>query len=299
MNNKIVAISIAAVIGIIVLGSVLMPIMNDATAKDGTFTNDGIIRASELSGDTDSTIVWDHTAPNKLTVNGETIEIPSTGAYPVSVAFSDTWMFRMVVGTSISLFTSAAESASLTASTTNGYDMSIVFSTGSVVATANNVSKTNTINGGLMIDPAGDYVLKYASESGYILNDSVVYAAGYTYDGIGSSNALNIFTYTVDDGVTILSTYPPGITHVDTINSTPVNDYKSLTKLDSITMEIASGGITGTVTYNQIFVPAEVTAEKSVHFTDGQNAIFAAIPVMIILAVLLGVVALVIRSRMD
>ena len=158
----------------------------------------------------------------------------------------------------------------------------------------------------------GDYIMTDGTDW-YSSGDSVMFGTGQSV-----IDNVNIFVHaeaTVDDGATftVSSLYgAPAISNVsvtnEKVNYTAVSGFNDLYTVSSITCDVSFDTLddnndpvthTGSLTYNRLVVDKEITAERSVHFTDGQNAIFAAIPVMIILAVLLGVVALVIRSRMD
>ena len=163
---------------------------------------------------------------------------------------------------------------------------------------------SNATGNFFVIADSGDYVMKKMDKDAYVHGDSPIFGYGRTY--ARSYNYTSELKGSVDDGIT--GEYYPettitatGWTISDvTLNSVEDSSHKDLYKISTMTYEITGEGIQPyTAVFSQYIVPAEITAERSVHFTDGQNAIFAAIPVMIILAVLLGVVALVIRSRMD
>ena len=93
MDNKLVVISIAAVIGIIVLGSVLMPILDDATATTDTFTNEGYFYLEKYDESTDITLEWTYSAPTTMTVNDQDIELGNLGV-GVTVLFTESFGLR-------------------------------------------------------------------------------------------------------------------------------------------------------------------------------------------------------------
>lgn len=300
MDNKIVMISIAAVIGIIVLGSVLMPIMNDATATTDTFSN---VEGSQgyfipIGPDTESyTLSFDGSSPGKVVVNGE--DVPLFDG--TIIAMTDSGIFRCnnSLGTRLSLISSTNTASqidtTLTITITNGVFSYVI---GTAAAVTMDIS-----DGGFAIAKTGDYVMTGANQNIYLNKDSLIYGSGLTSVTGGAWNTNFQFSGSIEDGVTVIVNYPvnnnvPTISNEAVVNS-PIDGHKDLYDLEKVTFDATLGDNVTSCTYDRIIVPAEITAERSVHFTPGENAIFAAMPIMIILAVLLGVVALVIRSRMD
>lgn len=318
MDNKLVMISIAAVIGIIVLGSVLMPIMNDATATTDTFTNDGYFRMSQYDTTTDHTITWTYEKPSVLTVDNEDVTINYHAANgQVTVIANSVWLVRMYNDANGNVsgigFLYGSSGTKLVNVSDNG-TASVTLNDGSASVVFGTYTGTLSYDIVYLPDNDGDYVMSNPNNPMYINSDSNLYGFGLTRirnstGVVGSPGVGFAFSGNYTDGITG-SVWRGGdlVVVSDCVcNATADNSYKDLLKFESIT---ATATLTETVddqtvttdtdlTYNTIIIPNEVSSERSVHFTAGQNAIFAAIPVMIILAVLLGVVALVIRSRMD
>lgn len=312
MDNKIVMISIAAVIGIIVLGSVLMPIMNDATATTDTFTNDGYYRMAALDSESTYKLYWDHTKPYEVTVNDtDVFSLAGLQNYQaVTLIGSDKFTLR---------FFSVSDNPRVQlyggtgygfggASVTSGTDMTVIVSAGSITITTNAAESPLNITNVLpdkayAIIKDGDYTMKKAGSDAYVLKDSSI----MVICGLTESSGVSAAVYgegTVEDGMDYVLFRPAADSDTavfsnESISYTDVEDHVGLAKVSSINFSVTVTAGTVSPIYTYFIVPYEVTAERAVHFTDGQNAIFAAIPVLIILAVLLGVVALVIRSRMD
>ena len=106
----------------------------------------------------------------------------------------------------------------------------------------------------------------------------------------------------MEDGITPVIWRPPTDT-TSTITDVVVNapadqdhiDLYKLTKVD-MTFHYVNGddSVTDTVlTYSYFLVPSEVTAERSVHFTDAGSSLLMVIPIMIIVAVILGILAMI------
>lgn len=254
---------VALVIGLILTFTAVMPLVSDyAEAK--TFTNeDGLIKASPINADTNVSLVWDYTAPSKITVGDTAVDIPA-GAYPITFAFSETWMVRIQPGSngSVQVYDSENVTATVSAGVSTTTSLNVALTGDSVTFTVGETTKTYPVNGGLVIDPNGSYILKKSTDSSYFSESSTAYIAGYSYHALGNTGAVvGMFTYSLNDGIVALSTYPPTFTFTDTVNKTDVAGYESLTKLTSIVLDASDGVNTGTITYNQFFVPEKVTDE--------------------------------------
>ena len=302
MNTKVIAISIAAFIGIIVLGSVLMPILDDATAKTDTFKNEGYFYMDVVKDDETHTLSWDYTNPGIITVDGSDVALPD-GIGNWTICGSKDFMVRYLSQSSnkaINVY--ALNNQGIHAQVSNSTSMTLEVSADSVTAT-NTASTPETLTISdletiyCIVPESGSYVMKYSDKPAYLVDESVIGICRTVADGVSVS--YSIFG-TIGDGFEINQFYGSTATFGDiTVNDTEVSGYNGLYKLDNFQFNITSGTNSTDATVSYFIVPAEVTAERAVHFTDGQNAILAAIPIMIIVAILLGVVALVIRSRTE
>ena len=304
MEMKIVGITVTVLVSLVVLAGVLMPVLDDATAKEDTFTNDGFVRMTKYN-DTDSvSFVWDHTNPAQVTINDEVVKLPysTTGASFVLTAGGNAeFLLRY---TSFSPTTGQmswfASWGGAHASTSDATDMTVEFNAGTAtVSITGSDPFTATYTDYLfMVSNNGDYTMKKPTELAYLNGDSEVYGIGRT--SVGGTGYSFVIVGTIDDGFTasVVQTGGPTLSTPEAAY-TESNDHKDLYNFDKITLVATKGGTDYDITYNQVIVPYEVTAERSVHFTDNQKALFAVIPVLIIVAILIGVVALVIRSRLD
>lgn len=310
MDNKIVMISIAAVIGIIVLGSVLMPILDDSTATTDTFTNEGYLPYLKITSNDSYSMSFDVSSPNKATVNGEeyTIWKDGDGNRNISIIMiPDVGIVRYNHGPNAADFVSVQ---GIGFGLTNG-SFSFTYENGSYTMTYGTTTQTNTADVIYAIGNGGSFVLKNSNEKSYVVEDSEIFGMGVTtvlawnngFQIEGSNFQMEGNADNID-----ISTFSTGTASFEISNVaddlTAVSGHEELFTISKVTFTATGTPLSGDpvsvdATYSYFLVPNEVTAERSVHFTDGQNAIFAAMPVMIILAILLGVVALVIRSRMD
>jgi len=323
MDNKLVMISIAAVIGIIVLGSVLMPILDDATATTDTITNEGYLRMDHITSSDEGTytIVWDKaTDRNSITVNG--VKIPFTNIpneyIQFNCLFDNNWLIRATSNNGASDISTLQYYTTSGGVTSINNTMTFTASSGSWSLSAD----TSTTKSGTYTDlyvPAlnGPMIMKLKDKPAHVLEDSEFIGFGLTAmnspaapGSIISPGLGLLVSGSIEDGATV--TPWRGVSNYNSSHSDETVVYTNSSKwidvydLEKITFTATLTSTTDTdvtgdtdVTYSYFLVPYQISAERIQHFTDGQNAIFAAMPVMIILAVLLGVVALVIRSRMD
>ena len=300
MEMKIVGVTLAAFVSLVVLAAVLVPILDDATATTDTFTNEGYFYLDEIDADTTRTIFWDHTAPNQLTIDTDNVVSLPTNVSVTTVCSGDNWMVRHSPN---SLFQLYITNGGVSASVNDGTDMTITISGGTLTAvnTASTpVTKSVTFTDAYCItyDETADYVMKKSDAVAYMNADSPIFGEGRS--NIGSQSGVAILVEGTVESVTITEISAYSATFGDpTIVMTANSAHNDLYELQKITFTGTIGTESSDLTYSYFIVPSEVTAERSVHFTDNQNALFAVIPVLIIVAILIGVVALVIRSRLD
>lgn len=307
MEMKIVGVTLAAFVSLVVLAAVLVPILDDATATTDTYTNEGYFYMTEYGAtDTIPTIFWDHTDPNKLTVGTDVIELPTSTAIPISVVFTDDWLVRYSAGTpnsSAQLFTDTG-GVIVGASTSNNLDMTITFSSGTATVTNGTDSATPTYTKLMSISTTGDYVMKKSTVDAYVNGDTEVFVTGRSAFAFSPAISANIdFSGSIDDGfsATIFNPSTGFTTGNFATTYTEVSDHDDLYKLSKVTFDVTKteDSTVQPATYSQFVVPAEVTAERAEHLSGNQIELMQVIPVLIIVAILIGVVALVIRSRLD
>lgn len=305
MDMKIVGITVAVLVSLTVLAGVLMPVLDDATTTESTFKNTGAFFVEVDPADS-YTIAYDNTvANNEITVNGTKITlnrdytiVALENAILRLNANSHTldWNGNGQYIANINVLNITISSGSISGSyTTTGSSTSWPTMT---------YSKCYVISGTEQTLIMSDYSIPVT-----IKGDSEIVAFGRTVLNDAGTNKQYLVQIegTINDGVDVTinnvsSGVDIGATITDlSINCTPVDGYNDLYTLNSITFKAAvtDGGATTNVTFSAYIVPSEVTAELTEHFTDNQIALFDAIPIIVIIAILLGVIALVIRSRLD
>lgn len=309
MDMKIPAIAITASIVVIVMATVLMPILSDATETETTFTNEGYYTLEKYSADDSVTVSWDHTDPTVITVNDEDYTVNSPTGQWVSVIVGDDWYLRYIhtAANLVELQMSYGGAARISASTTNGYDISVVCTGGTATGTTSNSgstvdTKTASYTDLYVISDSGEYfIMKDASVPASMMKDSEFLGVGQT--SINGGAAVIKVEGSIEDGATVTLVGSTVTANVDTdtvaVNATAKEGYIDCYDLSSITFDIITDGGTTHATYSYFIVPLEVTAEKSVHLDSNEIALLAAIPIMLIVALIIGIMALVLRSRMD
>lgn len=301
MNMKIVGITVTALVSLVVLAGVLMPVLDDATATTDTFTNEGYFAMNKITATDDQThtIAWSSSNAGILVVDGVNIDVSSfdTGSLNYSIFATETDYFRIASdGSKLSWVQfRGGQAVSKIASTT--FSATIGSGTVSALFDSNETPTTTTYTDAYIIssDGTGPYVMKKANKDAYMLADSLIYGMGIT-DSVSYLVSGDI----EDISVTVVQASGSTVTvSNEEVTYTPVNGYVGLYSFSNVTFDYTKDATPGTATYSYVIVPHEVTAERSVHFTDNQNALLAVIPMLVIVAILIGVVALVIRSRMD
>ena len=312
MEMKIPMVAISAAIVVIVLAAVLMPVLTDATTTEDTYTNEGYFFMDKIDEGTAMTVAWDYTKPTTLTVNSVDVELPDKdhmSAIPFTIFCCDTWFLRYAYDNTDGYYIAAyqnANSTSYSGNVSNSRSITVSVTDAGVTTVDNGTAHTwsNATGDFYVISAEGDYVMKKADKDAYVLGDSTIFGYGRTY--ARNYNYISHLKGSVDDGIT--GAYYPentittaGWTISDvTLNSAAVAGHEDLYTVSTMTYEITGEGIIPyTAVYSQYIIPAEVTAERSVHLTVNESAILAAIPVLVIVALLIGVLAIFVRSKMD
>ena len=310
MEMKIPLVAISAFVVVVVLGAVLMPVLDDASETERTFTNEGFFYAKKLDANSTDVLSYDHTNPTKLTINDVEIDTSSmqSSYNNITVAFSEKWFIRFALDTAV-IYLYEADSANSSstdyASVSNQKDFVMTCENGTATIVCGETTYTESISGdGLIISSnEAEYVMKKSTTKAYVLGDSVVYGSGRTDRALGvSGSSFNaMFKASVDDGVTPIA-YSPNtytVTGSSVVYTDGSSDYLDLYELTAYKIDITDGTNMGSITYNQIFVPHTVTAELSQHLSNNEIALLAAIPALVIIALIIGVVAIFVRSKMD
>ena len=312
MDNKILTLCITLVVGVILAGSLLMPVLNDATQTEGTATNDGYFRMQKITDEDETiyTLTWDRTS-DKVLLNGTEVAMTGKSGYNalsgVSIAMTDNTISRYSPGLRIQSWISGVGGSMGYSSTT----MEIEFNQGTITITADEgleseAVKTTTYEYAYFASNTGDYVMKDKDQKAAVFADSEIYAMGVT--NINNSTnpgtpVLSVLKMTGDaSSVEFSAIYglsgTPTFSDVEIVK-TENSKYVGVYDLDKVTATVTYDGADTAITYSYFVVPYQITAELSEHMTSGVIALMHAIPIMVIIALVMVAVGAIAYNRRD
>lgn len=297
MDSKLIGITIAAAIGIIVLAGVLMPVLDSPTSATATFKNEGVPFAEPDSGT--HTIVMDSTG---MKTDGE----PVTGLQmiygnSVSILYFEGNVVRWDTSGNVQIIGNTNMSGQRRVIGNTQIDTVTFNISGSTVTASGNSDNPNVIIGSnLLAYPTADQDAKYrqGTQHYYTEDTDLIIAGGFSNSEVSGQVAL-VMTGTVDNLTADYVWYysvPATVANIDVQTSNVTTNLNQIDKI-LVTMDITATGDDYELTYTQFLSEASGTYDNPQYVGGSSSAVLSAIPVMIILAILLGVVALVIRSR--
>ena len=291
--KTIPAVIVGVMVALAIVGAVL-PAFADTTQAYDTFTNDGYYRMAELT-DGSHTITWNYDKPTTFIIDDIEVML-NPDLFPdgasKSVILSDSFLIRLFGHSTYYTVELWDKGYVDSVSSANNDTLTITVNSGSIdwvknTETAVNRSFSDYI---IVVNNAGNQIMKGATDSAYMLPDSKLYAGGIStfktkvFGGIYINGTVESVT---------ISAPLTGVTVNDdiVINTTDVNNYVDLVKLDKITFSTIYDGETVNQTYSYFVVPYEVTAERAVHTTGALTILLNVIPLMVVAGLLLGGVA--------
>lgn len=291
--GKNVMMIVSLVVTVILALAVLVPVIQDSSASEDKFTNDGYARYTsiESSNDAEIEIFWDHTKPTKLTINDVEMDYNIPESLWISMVFGTDFSLRYINngGGSYGLqYVGPTNTDYITASTSDGTDMTITLNAGTITlvnTAAEPVTKTLAYTTVYYPDSDGQWIMKNKDKSAYLLGDSSIVIA----NGITGSFGV-YFTGTVEDGVDISIYRATATTDNVVMTYTTNNAYKELIQLDKVAFDVTIGGDTTTATYSYFLIPYEITAERSAHVSTVEASLLNVIPLLVVIGIFLGAV---------
>ena len=289
---------ITLVVGVILTGALLGPVINDASQTEKTFENSGYFYMDEIDTTTSRTIVVDSADLSTILVDDVAVPNGSTGI-GATIVCSDDWLIR-TTSTGAQVFTSSGAGAGTSAGQPI---MTITIEGGEVEVTASSTTTLSFTEGFCISKTKGDWVMKAANTPVYMVAGSDIVNSELTAMGrtsAGGNNSIGVrITGTVLD-VNISEFTNTSVVFGDpTINATAINGYAGLYSLSNIKFTGTIDDNTSNVTYDRFIVPSSVTAELSQHLTPGQISLIGAIPVMVIVALLMVAIGGIALRRND
>ena len=301
MEIKPMMVAIAATVVVIVVAAVLMPVLQDATTTEDTFKNAGYYDMTYT--ETDNLVFeWDHTDPYKVTIDGESISLPQSDFTAKTILCGDNWIVRYAYENSLKTFVQfyGNSGSQVIASVNAETDLEITCSSGSVSVT-NTADPASTFSTSYthlyVVADDGALVMKNANSPAYLNGDSEVIAMGLSKVGTTTNVGISV-TGSIDDGFTWGIFRGADVTFSNQAATyTTVSDHLDLYSLEKLTATATNSTGSSDLTYSYFMVPAEVTAERTNHLTNNEIGLLMVIPTMLIIAILIGILAVVFRMR--
>lgn len=299
MEFRFAPFLISVVVGVVLVVTMLIPIVSDATATEKTFTNEGAFYIEVDPTDT-YTVEYDHsTEPGVVYVNGEKLNVTFTTGYTILAI--DNAILRTQTGSGGDSLQYKGNGQYLVGITMVDLEVSNGEITGTYVGsggTEQSWPETTYTECHIASPTPQDYVMTAYNSTSKMLGDSPIFAFGQTLLQ-DSAPYLLLFKIegTIADGVTVSAlnqTTGEPVTTVTisdiVINYTEVDGYVGLYDLTSITFSVDSNGYNTDVTYSAYIVPSKVTAELSQHMSDTEIALMSIIPLLVVIGLIIGVV---------
>lgn len=299
MDIKAFPALIVGVVVALVLAGATLPIWADTLATEDTFTNEGYYRMAEYDNTASFTAKWDHTDPNKFTIDGVTYDLPTTQqSIDLNLMCGQSFFLRYNQFSGYAYVQTYGDTigGSYIARSDNNQDMDVTVSAGSITFDNGGGSpKTVSYTEMYAINGTGDYVLKKPTDRAYMLGDSEIIAIGHS-----SYNIDTYLTGTIDDGFIrdYRSPSNPGgdvtnFTFGDVvIDDTEITGYNNLYGLLKLTWTATNNDTSTTydTIYSQFLVPYEVTAERSVSMSGPLGVLVGVLPLLIVAGLVTGAV---------
>ena len=200
-------------------------------------------------------------------------------------------MIRATWSDNIAVFETGPDTgafALISAGVSSENNMTVTNDNGTLTITNGTTTVERTNTNGMIAANDGAYIMKGQSEQPYLTGDTEFYASGFTFRALGvvNSSFVGIFKGTINDGITAISQVPTSysITNETETYTQVTGEYKDLYKFSGFAFTLTDGTNSGNVSYGQLIVPKEISAELSQHLAPGEIAILNALPILIIVA---------------
>lgn len=277
-NKNILNIVIVLTVGVILAGSLLMPVISDATTTERTYTNEGVYYMTddptdyvlEFRGTDQQIIVNDELVTTFADLPNSAWTLISTPEYLIRMQGPSSnyacWI-TSITGTNNYIGSTTTESATviLTDST-----ITIGSSVFDYTGEFRGIAKT----GNYVMTPTGGFVV---SDTDTIIIGNGATTVTHWYDAFYIIGTVDDIQVSTSDSITV-SNVTVHANEIMGFNGSIVND---------ISFVATDGTTTVDATYNRVIVPAEVTIDKTVKLTPGEIALINTIPVMVIVALLM------------
>lgn len=303
MDIKTISVALAIVTVSAVIFGALLPMFQDVTATEDTFTNEGYYRMSNYDASAEHTVVWTQDNHKTVTVDGVDvpIDISIVGSQITLIADTNFLVRYNLYADGATLTFVGGSGGTYTASTS----ATITMSGGTCTAVMDANTRTSAYTNLYLPSLDGPYVMKKADTIAYLNGDSEIFAYGLTRvknsagGNTGSPGFGLEFSGSYDSGITDRiwrndNTAPLSLSDVS-LNVAKNDKFVDLYIFESIT---ATGTLTETiddqqvttssgVTYTYIIVPYQVAAERVVTVDGPTGAVIDLIPLIVALSIVI------------
>lgn len=295
-SKNLLTLTITLVVGIILAGSLLMPVLNAYDEPTRTYINEGVPYALIDSEDTTEHIII--IKADGVTCDGETIDASAylTGDY--TLVFGEHSIIRYSPGNGRVVFggSNGPDTSSIFTDlrTANSEETLTVTIVGDELTTLNGeTTRTVTDNWAYISSTEGAY--RYCVNPCVTATDRVI-GGGVTYSPFSSATVI-CFDGTIEEITAKIARANPAATLDEVrVSTSPVSG--NLVKIDAIYFDCTQSDTNKTATYTYFLAPEKITYNNPDYLGAGNSALLGAIPILIIIGlVMLGVGAIAVRNR--
>lgn len=281
-TKNLLTLAITLTVGIILAGSLLMPVLNDYTTTTATFYNDGVPFAEVDDGT--HTIVMDSTG---MTTDGEKVNgFQFLYGGSVSILYCESNVVRWSETGEVQVIGNTDKSGTRRIIGDTDTDTITLTITDGVAKFAKGTEET-TLGSTVLAYPTADETAKYRQGTQHKFTDDtdLIIAGGFTNHTVGGQVAL-VMTGTVDDLNASYVWYYDTPATVQDIDVQTSNVCTNLNQVDKIlvTMDVTTTGDDYELIYTQFLSEATGTYNDPNYLGDGNAAILSTIPIMVIVA---------------
>ena len=299
MNNKILTLCIALVVGVILAGALLVPTLNEYTTATKTFENTGVPFA-EVDTDT-HVIVMDSTG---LKTDGESVTgFQMLYGNSVSILYCEENVVRWSTNGEVQVIGNTNTSGQRrVVGDTDTDTITFTITNGVVKVTNSNSELEITLGSTALAYPTADESAKYrqGTQHFYTEDTDLIIAGGFSNTTEGGQVAL-VMTGTVDSLTANYVWYysvPATVADIDVQTSNVCTDLNQVDKI-SVTMDITATGDDYYLTYTQFLSEATGTYQNPNYIGSSYTSLLGAIPIMVIVALLMVAVGAIAYNRRD
>lgn len=291
MENKLIMSVLAIAVGVIVVGAVLVPIINDASDAQHEYYNNSV---GQYSKAVDEEVTLSYVADRDTysfvySVNG--VPVTTLPAYNDILIATSGLMFKVIkLSNDLSSYVIWWDSESGSRRIDSPVGVTAIMDKDSITVTIDKVtggSETVTvdIDWGFYAVTEGDYRAVWDGYNVFVNDVNQIYSVSWATlsNEFYSIHGSDVFY----DGQSITATYD-----LNTVSG--VVDVYNL-QAGGLTFSADVGGEPMTITPINVIVPAEIVGDKA-SYSDSASSLFKVIPVVVILALLLLVIPLMRRD---